>query len=173
MDFPQVLTTPLLTIVVAAGSAWFAGSLGVKRALEQAKHQRAFDRRLEWYEKAVRASMKFRQLAEEVAIAIKNDDLTTLERMISTRLQVTRSLQRTLTESLVFADKRTYIELKRVLKESQRRIGETTQDLARSEDVHIAYEYIATLMDRLSFDLATSIRKQLDLDEITIEEFEE
>jgi len=117
--------------------------------------------------------MKFRQLAEEVAIVIKNDDLTTLERMISTRLQVTRSLQRTLTESLVFADKRTYIELKRVLKESQRRIGETTQDLARSEDVHIAYEYIATLMDRLSFDLATSIRKQLDLDEITIEEFEE
>jgi two-component sensor histidine kinase len=171
MDFAQVLS-----IVVAAGGAWLAGWLGVKRALGQAKQQRAFDRRLEWYEKAVRASMKFRQLAEEVTIAIKNDDLTTLER-VKSRLQVTRSLQRTLNESLIFADKTTYIELKRVFKESQRRIAEMTQDLARSklpsEDVHGAYEYMATLLERLSFDLATSIRMQLDLDEITIEEFEE
>ena len=128
------------------------------------------ERRLTWYEKALRATMKFRNFNEEIALAIGKNDLTTLERMVSGNLQVTRSLQRTINESLVFADKSTYLRLKRVFKEFQRKMDEMNQDLAKqgpSDDIPQQYKSMARLMERASFDLAVSIRKQLGLDEIT------
>jgi hypothetical protein len=45
----------LLTALVGILSAWWAGRLGVVRALEQKKGEFAFQRRIEWYENAVAA----------------------------------------------------------------------------------------------------------------------
>lgn len=45
----------LLSTAVAIASAWFAGRLGVRRALQQIKSEKAFERRLDWYERAVGA----------------------------------------------------------------------------------------------------------------------
>jgi hypothetical protein len=47
----QILTNAL----IAAVSAWVAGKFGVRRGLEQSRNQRAFERRLEWYEHTFRA----------------------------------------------------------------------------------------------------------------------
>lgn len=45
----------LLSAAVAMLSAWFAGRLGVRRALQQTRGEKAFERRLNWYERAVGA----------------------------------------------------------------------------------------------------------------------
>jgi hypothetical protein len=172
IDLVQVTTN----LIVGAAGAWVAGKFGIRHGLEKAKGERALERRLTWYEKALRATMKFRNFNEEIALAIGKNDLTTLERMVSGNLQVTRSLQRTINESLVFADKSTYLRLKRVFKEFQRKMDEMNQDLAKqgpSDDIPQQYKSMARLMERASFDLAVSIRKQLGLDEITIQEFVE
>ena len=127
IDLVQVATN----LIVGAAGAWVAGKFGIRHGLEKAKGERALERRLTWYEKALRATMKFRNFNEEIALAIGKNDLTTLERMVSGNLQVTRSLQRTINESLVFADKSTYLRLKRVFKEFQRKMDEMNQDLAK------------------------------------------
>src|SRR5258705_9201187 len=51
MDFAQIAAS----IIVGAVSAWIAGSLGVHHGLKRAQREKAFDRRLDWYEKTIRA----------------------------------------------------------------------------------------------------------------------
>ncbi len=173
IDVMQVLTS----LIVGVLSAWFTSKLALRRALEQSKKEKAFERCLDWYEKALRATIKFRHFNEEIAIAVRKHDLDTLRRMVSGNLQVTRSLQRTVNESLVFADKSTYIRLKHVFKEFQNRMQEMNEGLNKtqgpSDDIPRQYESMARLMERAAFDLSTSIRKQLGLDEITIQEFDQ
>ena len=173
IDWVQVITS----LVVGAVGAWFSSKFALRQGLERSKREKAFDRRLDWYEKALRSTMKFKGFNEQIASVLRKDDLPTLEKMVSGNLQVTRSMQRTINEAIVFADKSTYVQLKRVFKEFQTRIIEMNQQLAKSQippdDVPSEYESMAKLMERASLDLAVSIRKQLGLDEITIQEFDE
>ena len=71
IDLVQVVTN----LVVGVVSAWFTSKLALRRGLEQSKKEKAFDRRLEWYEKAFRATIRFRHFNEEIAIALRKDDL--------------------------------------------------------------------------------------------------
>jgi len=173
IDLLQVITN----LTVAALTAWFSSKLALRQGIERARKEKAFERRLEWYEKAARTAMDFRQFNEEFALLLRKDDVEGLEKMVSGHLQLTSSMQRTINESIFFADKITYVQLKRVFKEFQRRMTETNQQLAKTQlppdDVPQVYESMSKLMERACFDLAVSIRTQLGLDEITIQEFDD
>lgn len=49
----EKLVEVAITALLATVGAWWGGRLGVRRALEQTKAERAFERRLEWYERAI------------------------------------------------------------------------------------------------------------------------
>jgi len=58
----------LLVIFPAAASAiaaWWGGKLGVRREAEKLVQARAFDRRLEWYERSIRALSGFTWVLKE------------------------------------------------------------------------------------------------------------
>jgi hypothetical protein len=97
--------------------------------------------------------------------------------MVAGNLQVTRSLQRTINESLVFADKSTYVRLKGIFKQFKRRMDQMNRGLADSkqppEEIPAEYDSMAKLLERACFDVAVSIREQLGLDKITIQDFDE
>src|SRR5258706_787310 len=115
IDLLQVMTN----LTVAALTAWFSSKVALRQGIERARKEKAFERRLEWYEKAARAAMDFRQFNEEFALLLRKDDVEGLEKMVSGHLQLTSSMQRTINESIFFADKITYVQLKRVFKEFQ------------------------------------------------------
>jgi hypothetical protein len=66
----QLLVGAAVSLVVGAASAWVAGTYGVRHGLERAQRERAFDRRLEWYEKAFRVLSRFRSPTVEFLIDI-------------------------------------------------------------------------------------------------------
>jgi hypothetical protein len=74
IDFVQIAAGLVIPVASAAVSAWLAAKFGVRNGLEQARRERAFDRRLEWYEKAVRDTIQFHTLNERTAIFVKRGD---------------------------------------------------------------------------------------------------
>ena len=52
--------TVLLTAGASALAAWWGGKLGVRREGEKLAQARAFDRRLEWYERALKILLEYR-----------------------------------------------------------------------------------------------------------------
>lgn len=56
MDWIQIL----VNLVAAGAGAAIAGFLGVRFALSRAREERAFERRLEWYEKTLAAGLQLR-----------------------------------------------------------------------------------------------------------------
>lgn len=170
IDLVQVVTN----LFVGAISAWISGGLGVHRALQQTKQQRGFDRRLEWYEKAVRTISKFRLLFEEVSIAVRNNNLEMFHRVVSQQQETLTSLQQIVDEAMVFADRETLLRLNRVLREYGNRIRKMKPaDPKNLSEVLQEYDGIAKLMERACLDLASSIRCHLGLDPITMQDLEQ
>ena len=58
IDVVQIATT----LVVAGFTAWIVGLFAVRRGLRRAQRQTAFDHRLAWYEKTLRALNEFRRM---------------------------------------------------------------------------------------------------------------
>lgn len=69
IDFIQVATN----LIVAAVSAWLGGKFGIRHGLETAKRERAFDRRLEWYEKAVHSLRSFSTASWKLVNGVNSD----------------------------------------------------------------------------------------------------
>jgi len=69
----EKLLLALLTAFVGGLSAWWAGRLGVRRALQQKKAERAFERRLDWYERATRAIIAHAAALHQVIVGAKNN----------------------------------------------------------------------------------------------------
>lgn len=103
IDWVQVVAN----LVVAGGSAWVGGKLGVRRALEQVKKERAFDRQLEWYENAFRVAMEFRYLTEDVAIAVRGRRDDVWQKVLGRSGKVLEALKEKINESLLFSNKNT------------------------------------------------------------------
>jgi hypothetical protein len=167
MDPAQLVTN----LIVGAAGAWIAGYLGVQHALQQTKQQRGFDRRLEWSEKAVRTTLKFRLLHEQIAIAASTTDVEMLRRALSVNQDLLANLQQIVDEAMIFAERTTFLKFNRVLQEFATRTHNlppaTPEQLS---DFPQQYGSLANLLERACLDLANSIRKQLDLDELGIED---
>jgi hypothetical protein len=69
IDFVQVATN----LLVGAFSAWVAGRFGIRHGLEKAKQEKAFDHRLEWQLRTIRAMKKF-QLGMEDYLSVASVD---------------------------------------------------------------------------------------------------
>jgi hypothetical protein len=161
------------TILVSGTGAWIAGKLGVRRALEQTRGQRAFDRQLDWYESAIRVAMRFVTLNQSMAIGVKHDDREIMKAAIESSNALMPELQQKINESMVFSDRETYLLVKQLFADIHRITGVTTALLKRHESERIAQQYdnIAKLAERIAFELAKSVRKHLGLEEITQADF--
>lgn len=66
IDPVQIVTN----ILVGAVSAWVAGTFGVRHGLQRAQRERAFERRLTWYEDAIRVTFRFKATVDLMVIAL-------------------------------------------------------------------------------------------------------
>lgn len=173
--FVQVVTS----LLVAAGSAWVAARVGVRRALEQIKGERAFDRRLDWYERAIRVSMKFQYFNQGMALAIRDPDLqrgfNKLGQLSQESMETLKELQQTINESLIFAKRDMYLALKEtfarfdILTKKSRKLIDAG---AKEDKMAEQYESLAKILEVKTFELAESVRTMLGLDQISREDFD-
>lgn len=164
----KVLIVPLIVAFVAA-------IFGVRQGLQQARHQRAFDRRLEWYEKTIRAIDfvldTIWKLRNAMPVA-KREEISILFRRLEKEAGELKAL---LSESMLFADRARIVELRETLFDSNELVIKLRDITAGKEkisegqmpDCATTASYLARDLRKLRFSLAQTVRKELKLDEIS------
>ena len=162
IDVGQIATT----LVVAGFTAWIVGLFVVRQGLRRAQRQTAFDHRLAWYEKTLRALNEFRR---------RTWDFTTNKSAGEKKITIIEGLDKSASniedcfnEAAAFAERRVLREL--VSLESRlSSLHAMIKDLG-SDDV--GRELIQNLVrlvpatDNLTVTIAQGIRKQLNLGKI-------
>ena len=176
IDLVQVATN----LIIGALSAWVAGSFGVRHGLIRAQRERAFERRLTWYDDAIRVILRFRTLVDSMVIALRETDanksLQIMESVVKNSEEVTQNLADTINKSLVYSSREVYLVLKKMFAQVMNLTAETSQLMqkkAGDDNVDAAYESQSKLLEDSLYLLATSVRDLLKMDKIRREDFDE
>lgn len=86
----------VLINVVGAPSARVVGSFGVRHGLQRAQRERAFERRLTWFETAIRVTLRFKYLVDSGAITMRETDLNKREQIMKPVVEETGEISRDL-----------------------------------------------------------------------------
>lgn len=175
LDLTQLFTTLFIALV----SGYLAGKIGVHRALEQARKERAFDRALEWHESTLRAVNKFRFLSrryldtllERRTFLPPENSLPTLAKQLE---ECTSDLQKALFEAVLFAEKKTVSQL-RLAADVFEEIIPLAGKVASQHGMFVEGEFDLlkqlTDLDKIAVAihvaLVEGIRNQLGLDKLT------
>jgi len=163
------------SLLVAGVSAWFGSWLGVRHALRKLRNEKAFERRLVWYEDAVVALAAVRDLCIWYAAATRQRDAALLGQLAP---QLGSAFQ-------VFGEKTNKATLYAPPK-IVRRIGTLVQDLMALASQFIQtleagqlYEEYAARVDALVatlnpliFELAQEVRGELGIEKIELSDIE-
>jgi hypothetical protein len=167
-------------LIVGAVSAWVAGSFGVRHGLQRAQRERAFERRLSWFEDAIRVTFRFKYLVDSVAIAMRESNLVKSEQIMKPLVEqseeISRDLVQTINDSLLYATREVYVALKKVFAQVTKLtvdLGVLLKDKADDKAVAVAYESHSKILDESLYLLAKSVRKLLKMDKISREDFDE
>jgi len=180
MNFTQILITTCISFVASGLSAWIAGWLGVRHGLQRAQRERAFDRRLAWYEDAIRATFRFKRAVDLMVIALRETDpdksLQIMKLVLKDLHEVTQVLADTINTSLVYSSREVYIELKKTFAQVMNLTTDATRLITKQtgdESLAVAYQSHSKLLEKSLYLLATSVRSLLRMDEIRREDFDE
>jgi hypothetical protein len=175
MDWVQIATN--LVVVVLGG--WVAGVFGVRHGLQKAQRERAFDRQVNWLEKAIHVTCRFKVFNQKIAIAFRERDLAKgcamLEELTGQVSELLQELQDAINDSLLYATPKVYISLKKVFAE----VRKLTDDIeAAREDADLVtvakvYDAHSKALDKAIFVLAKNVRKMLKIGTISRRDFDE
>jgi len=73
----------LLPTIASFGAAWWGGKLGVQRDAEKLARARAFDRRLDWYERAIRALQCYQREHKQFMYSVAGADRAVIDKYYS------------------------------------------------------------------------------------------
>lgn len=173
IDVIQLLTNLSVAAVSALISGLVGSKMGVKKGLEQAKKERAFDRRLEWSEKVVRTINRFLDSSWELKDGIVFDKSEEIPNLLKRLEETAGELDGSLDESVLFAQRGIVIRLRddiSYLEDLIIRIKDVAAGREEISDVSEVTEMARALAQnfrKLAFSLSQTIRKELDLDEIS------
>jgi hypothetical protein len=164
-----------ITLLVGGGSAWIAGKFGVRRALEQTRGQRAFEKQLAWYEDTIGVALDFEKLMQTAAIGAREHDPAIMKTVMDDSERLLPDFARKVNQAVVFSKRDTYLLVKRLCADIAMQTNEISRMVAQNESRAIIserYESQAKVAERIAFELARSVRAQLRLEEITQEDFD-
>jgi hypothetical protein len=180
INVAQVLVGASVSLLVGAVSAWVAGTLGVRQGVQRAQRERAFDRRLTWFEDAIRVTFRFKTTVDLMVIALRETDanksLQIMESVVKNSEEVTQNLAGTINKSLVYSSREVYLVLKKMFAQVMNLTVETSQLMqkkAGDDNVAAAYESQSKLLEDSFYLLATTVRDLLKMDKIRREDFDE
>lgn len=171
------LTQLLTNLFIAVSTGFLVGKLGVRRGLEQARKERAFDRSLQWHESTLRATSKFIFLSNQFRAVLEASNLKSIfdpvERVpiIAADLRSCASeLREAIFDAVLFADKKTVNQLRSAAEAIEHVSSHADQVAKGSTDELVLFLKLKPL-DELVMDIHLSlvhaIRKQLGLEQLT------
>ena len=179
-NIAQLIVSASISLLVGGVSAWLAGTFGVRHGLQRAQRERAFDRRLTWYEDAIRVTFRFKNTVDSMVIALRETDssksLQIMESVLKNLDEVTQSFANTINTSLVYSSREVYLDLKKTFSHVKQLTADTSQLIKKrtgDDSVAAAYESHSKLLDESLFLLARSVRDLLRMDKIRQEDFDE
>jgi hypothetical protein len=113
MNIENILTGIITGILTGAATGILIGYFGVQFAFKQLNQERALDRKLEWYERTIRALGSFSRLTLEIEIAAKYRSLD------SAWEKGAAALQQCLDEATLYADQESYSQLLKTVAKAQ------------------------------------------------------
>jgi len=162
VEIVKILVVPLIV-------SWAATRLGVRRGLEQAKRERAFDRSLEWHKNAIRAMTLFSDIAFNLTNewASRKELDETLKRL---RIHEERTidLERALEESVLFADRKTVLKLREDIFALDTELIVRIRDAREPNDIEEVIDLAVAFargFRKLAFSLSQEIGGKLDLEQ--------
>ena len=175
LDLAQLLTN----LLIVSSTGFLAGKFGVRRALEQARKERAFDRTLEWHESTLRMIKEFRFLNRRYSEAVlRRETFLKPDKAIAEfakQLEKCASdLVKMLGEAALFAEKKRVSQLSSAAKDLAEIICLATK-VANAVGMSVVEEFDLLKQLRLFEGVTVSIhvalvqemRKQLGLDRLT------
>jgi hypothetical protein len=161
-------------LVVAAVGAWIGSRIGIRHALEKFRHERAFERRLSWYETCVSAVQVFRWNNLAYSEALRHDR-SKLPATAAKAVAIAPPLFDQLNKAILYAPKHTVHRLRDLANEIENFSSVANETLQRDVPAHEFAAVIDTLSDSLGaagFELAQQIRDQLGLEEIELSDIQ-
>ena len=153
-----------------AFSAWFGSRIGVRHALEKLRNEKAFERRLTWYEDTVLATVAVRDRCAAYAIATRYD--TSKLGTLSGELTADFSLfAEGANKAVLYAPKHTVQRMDELIKELVKLAVALAQKLERGE-LHEEFakevDSLTLSLSRFVFELAQELRTELGLEKIEL-----
>jgi len=172
INVAQVLVSASVSLLVGAVSAWVAGVLGVRHGLERAKQEKAFDHRLEWHVRTIRAMTKLQLGMEEYLSTAKKNREAAIPIAKKVDPLVDEFLLCTY-EAALFTNRGSVI----LLKEGAKKFCDVTHATATAvmtgESTNSVLQSMAdlnVLVRSIEVELTRSHREQLGLDKIQAED---
>jgi hypothetical protein len=155
MNIENILTGIITGVLTGAVTGIVIGYFGVQFAFKRLRQERAFDRKLEWYEKTIRALGNFSRLTVEMEIAAKYRPLDAAWE------KGAADLQQCLDEATLYADQESYWQLLKTVAKSQ----ELKEKSDRKETTEKFWS-IARVLRAALVKLSKRIREKLGFKEI-------
>jgi len=174
MDVETIAVNVSVGVLTGVITGITAGYFGLRSALTQFRTQRAFDRRLEWHERTNRAIDDFRRIHERIVLGFGHNRFDVVQEAVTAFDIPMREFTRSIGEGLLYADRATYLELKKM----HAKIIDVTNDthcLCEMQDipgVRQMFSSLVKVLDETAFVLAKPVRKHLSLDKIKLADFE-
>jgi hypothetical protein len=159
-------------LIVAAGGAWIGSRVSVSHALERLRNERAFDRRLVWYEETVLETIAVRDACSAYASATRHD-ISKLGMLAGQMEPLFQTFVEKANKAVFYAPVRTV----RMLDELQKKLLDFALETSKTLEKRQLHEEFASNVDSLVlvfngliFDLAQELRKEQALDTIELSE---
>jgi hypothetical protein len=163
IDLVQVLTN----LIVGAGTAWLTGKFAVRRGLEQSRNQRAFERRIEWYEETFRAYNELMLLIQKGPIPVKSDEF---KPAVDALMKCSEKVRSCIDRATVYAKRETLVRMRELIVELDATKNLATGPRIERADLDRKIAAINDVVNRITYELAVSIREDLRLDKIKFED---
>jgi hypothetical protein len=163
------------SLVVAGASAWFGSWLGVRHALRKLRNEKAFERRLAWYEDTVVAMAAARDMCVAYAQATRQRDAALLGKLAPQMGAVFQTFGEKANKVVLYAPQRTVKKLDAVGKDLLAMAGEFIQTLQRGqlyEEFAARVDALVVSLNQLIFDLAQEVRSELGIEKIELSDLQ-
>jgi hypothetical protein len=179
MDVGTIAVNMLVSVLTGVITGVSVGYFGLRSAINQFKTQRAYDRRLDWFEQTVRTVNRFLYLAWKLKNLHLNfgKPMPTAEAAIPDVFanfeKTAIELDTALDESVLFAERKTVIQLREAafgladLLATMQLTGNSAPDISDAAEQAWA---LAKDFRQLRFSLAQSVRADLNLDGVSLDD---
>lgn len=170
-----VILQLLSSLVVAGVSAWFGSWLGVRHALRKLRNEKAFERRLVWYEDTVAALIAVRDLQFWYAAATRQRDAVLLGQLAPQIGAAFATFGEKANKAILYAPSKTVRRMDTLVHDLMTlapKFIQTLQDGKLYEEFAAQTDSLVATLTLLIFELAQEVRGELGIGQIEVSDLE-